>query len=309
MGSTMHDSRSLLDEYAQEIGGKAPGTIDVYQRILRDLTAWLAERPGNQAGFQPEQLTQTALAMYLEQLKADGYSRSHRARVKAVVSGFARWLIEEKGLLRRNPARGLTLPPAQALAPRELSSDQRFVLRSLIERDDTRRGTAIFALGYWAGCRVSDVAHLEHDHIHITTKAGSITVGHKAGKQRTIDLHNEARRPLYDYIHHGGRDPDSPYVFTSQRSQRLTEAGIHHWFRGLKALATKGEWELIANVSFHDLRHDFAHRARSAGWSLEELAYYLGHVTASGAPAIQTTIRYTQVSRDQIKPKLRALQG
>jgi site-specific recombinase XerD len=55
----MHDSPSLLDEYAQ--------------------------------------VTQTALAMYLEQLKADGYSRSHRARVKAVVSGFARWLIEEKG--------------------------------------------------------------------------------------------------------------------------------------------------------------------------------------------------------------------
>lgn len=87
----MHDSPSLLDEYVQEIGGKAPGTVDVYQRILRDLTIWLAERPGNQAGFLPEQLTQTALAMYLEQLKADGYSRSHRARVKVVVSGFARW--------------------------------------------------------------------------------------------------------------------------------------------------------------------------------------------------------------------------
>src|SRR5690242_13474218 len=136
MDFAMYDSRSLLDEYAQEIAGKAPGTADVYQRILRDLTAWLAERPGNRTGFDPEQLTQTALAMYLEQLKVDGYSRSHRARVKAVVSGFARWLIEEKGVLRRNPARGLTLPPAQALAPRELSPDQRFVLRSLIERAD-----------------------------------------------------------------------------------------------------------------------------------------------------------------------------
>jgi integrase len=183
------------------------------------------------------------------------------------------------------------------------------VLRSLIERADTRCGTAIFALGYWAGCRVSDVAWLEQDHIQVTTKAGSITVGHKAGKQRIIDLHNEARRPLYDYIHHGGRDRDSPYAFTSQRSQRLSEAGIYHWFRGLKALAIKDEWELIADLSFHDLRHDFAHRARAAGWSLEELAYYLGHVTASGTPAIQTTVRYTQVSRDQIKPKLRALQG
>jgi site-specific recombinase XerD len=67
------------------------------------------------------------------------------------------------------------------------------VLRSLIERADTTRGSAIFALGYWAGCRVTDVAHMEHDHLQITTKAGSITVGHKAAKQRTIDLHNEAR--------------------------------------------------------------------------------------------------------------------
>jgi integrase len=62
-------------------------------------------------------------------------------------------------------------------------------------------------------------------------------------------------------------------------------------------------------VAFHDLRHDFAHRARAAGWFLEEIAYYLGHITQNGAPAIQTTARYTQVSRDQIRPKLADLRG
>lgn len=60
---------------------------------------------------------------------------------------------------------------------------------------------------------------------------------------------------------------------------------------------------------FHDLRHDFAHRARASGWSLEEVAYYLGHVTRQGTPAIQTTVRYTQVSRDAVKAKLPALKG
>src|SRR5712691_7203452 len=58
----------------------------------------------------------------------------------------------------------------------------------------------------------------------------------------------------------------------------------------------------ISTIAFHDLRHDFAHRARAADWSLEEVAYYLGHITKSGMPAIQTTIRYTQVSR---KPRER----
>ena len=42
-----------------------------------------------------------------------------------------------------------------------------------------------------------------------------------------------------------------------------------------------------SDVTFHDLRHDFAHRARAAGWTVEEIAYYLGHTTKKGTPAIQ----------------------
>ena len=45
------------------------------------------------------------------------------------------------------------------------------------------------------------------------------------------------------------------------------------------------------------------------GWSLEEVAYYLGHVTTRGTPAIQTTVRYTQVSRAQVKDNLPLLKG
>ncbi len=134
-------------------------------------------------------------------------------------------------------------------------------------------------------------------------------MGYKGGKLRDIDLVNAARRPLYAYLQHGGRNLDSEFFFTSQRSERLTEAGIHHWWRKLKQQATHEQWSLIHEITFHDLRHDFAHRARAQGWRLEELAYYLGHVTQQGGPAIQTTARYTQVSRKDIKAKLRLLGG
>jgi integrase len=60
---------------------------------------------------------------------------------------------------------------------------------------------------------------------------------------------------------------------------------------------------------FHDLRHDFGHRARAGGWELEEVAYYLGHITKSGISAVQTTILYTQVSREQVKRKLKEVKG
>jgi len=299
----------LVDEYIATLAGKAAGTVDAYARIVRQLTQWIAARPGHGGRFRPEAFTRTALETYLSQLEADGYSISHRARVKAVASGFARWLIEEKELLRRNPARGVEIPAQMALAPRRLDEHQRYVLRELVEQADDTRGAALFALGYWAGCRVSDVSWLRLEHTHVGPKVGWLRVGYKGGKMRDIDLLNAVRQPLSTYLQHGGRDPESPFVFTSQREERLSEAGIHHWFRTLKARATKDQWALIADVTFHDLRHDFAHRARDAGWSLEEVAYYLGHVTRKGTPAIQTTVRYTQVSREQVKEKLRCLKG
>ncbi len=76
-----------------------------------------------------------------------------------------------------------------------------------------------------------------------------------------------------------------------------------------KRQATAEEWKLIAEMTFHDLRHDFAHRARAAGWSLEEIAVYVGHQTKDGAPAIATTVRYTLPSRQQLKERLKELQG
>ncbi len=303
------DSTELVEEYLATLGGRSSATVEAYGRILRQLAAWIAERPGGSDGFRPELLTRIAVEGFISELAARGYSTSHRLRTKSVISGFCVWLIEEKGMLRRNPARGIEIPAQPLLAPRRLSPDQRYALKNLIERDGTIRSAAIFVLGYWAGCRVSDVSWLTVENVHVGPKVGWLRVGHKGGKVRDIDLINEARRPLYEYLHHGGRDPGSLYVFTSQRAPRLTEAGIHHWFRKLRSNATKDEWELISDVTFHDLRHDFAHRAREAGWSIEEVAYYLGHITKKGAPAIQTTARYTQVSREEIKEKLKLLRS
>src|SRR5207302_963161 len=304
------DNEEWIEGYRQACLTKHDeATIDAYLRILHQFTEWVAKRPGHGKHFQPDQLTMTIVEGYLSRLKEQGYSVSHRTRVKSVIKHFCQWLIDEKEALKRNPTSGIEIKAQQQLAPRVLEPDQRFILCNLVEKADDLRGKALFALGYWAGCRVSDVAHLLMEHTHVGPKIGWLHVGHKGEKFRDIDLLNEARRPLYDYIQHGGREKESPYVFTSQRSLHLTEDGIHHWFRTLKQQANKEEWELINTLSFHDLRHDFAHRAREAGWTLEEVAYYLGHITMKGAPAIQTTARYTQVSRAQVKEKLKLMKG
>lgn len=135
------------------------------------------------------------------------------------------------------------------------------------------------------------------DQCQINLRAGQITlIDAKGGKTRTLDLHNMARRALYDYLFPEApattdRDRESTYVFPSQRaawlrqqgcSDHLSERGIEHLWMQAKRHSTAEEWPFIADVTFHDLRHDFAHRARAAGWSLEEIAVYAGHQTKDG---------------------------
>jgi site-specific recombinase XerD len=286
---------------------KDAATRDAYRRILQQFAGFAATLPGMEHQFVPAQITGTVVDAYLSALQQEGYSASHRSRVKSVLKGFCQWLLDEHQVLTRNPVRGVKVAAETMLTPRILRPEQRFVLNTLIERHADLRGQAIFALGYWAGCRVSDVSHLLRANTHVGPKLGWLVVGHKGEKRREINLLNNVRRPLYQYLQHGGRDERSPYVFTSQRSPHLTEYGIHQWFRSLKQQATKTEWEVIEDITFHDLRHDFAHRVREAGWTLEEIAYYLGHITQRGTPSIQTTVRYTQVSRSQVREKLRLL--
>lgn len=131
--------------------GKAEGTIEAYLRTVRQIMIWVAARPGNGGFFQPQQLTKMAVEIYLVSLEREGFSLHHRARVKSALSTFARWQVEEKGMLQKNPTCGIDLPAMQMLAPRQLSEDQRFILRSLVEQEGDRRGAALFALGRLRG--------------------------------------------------------------------------------------------------------------------------------------------------------------
>jgi site-specific recombinase XerD len=300
--------RALLSEYEQFLAGKAQGTREAYLRTARQLIGWLAQLPGHGGQFQPSQLTQTAVEQYLAHLEQEGLSLHHRARVKSTISNFAQFLIEEKELLQRNPTRGIDLPPLPLLAPQELSAQQRSILHTLVKQANDPRGAALFALGYWAGCRVSEVSWLQMAQTHVGPEVGWLHVGHDGSKGRDIDLLHEARQPLYAYLQ-ARRDTKRTYVFASQRSERLTEEGIYYWFRTLKAQGSRDQRAVIEDLSFNNLRHDFAQRARVARWLPEEVAYYLGQVTQQGMTALQTIVPPPPVSREHVRQKLNDIQG
>ena len=189
---------------------------------MRDFVTRLAKLPGG-TSFHLGLVTETAVRGYLDSLQRAGRAPLTRGKALSGLRRLCQWAMDE-GYLRRNPARAMERPTVVAVAPTELSEKQRFVLKQLVERHANRRFTAIFALGYWAGLRISEIATLRLDQCQINQRAGSITlIDSKGSKTRTLDLHNKARRALYDYLfpEHPSdqeRDQESVYVFTSQRA-------------------------------------------------------------------------------------------
>lgn len=264
--------------YQDRLVKRDSATVDAYLRILRQFMQWVLQTSPREH-FVPGDLTTTMLEEYLAGLEEQGYSISHRARVKSVLKQFCQWLIDEKEQLTVNPTSEIVIAAAPVRSSQALSAEQRQILLDLIERSDDLRGKALFALGYWAGCRVSDVAHLLLEHTHVETEQGWLLLVQRGRAFRSIDLLAEARNALANYLQQRRHERASPYVFISQRSPYLTEDGIHHWFRTLKQQASDRERELIETLNFHDLRHDFVYRMREAGWSSEKIASYLGQVT------------------------------
>jgi hypothetical protein len=74
-------------------------------------------------------------------------SSSYKKQARAALSGSCRWLQEDHQLLGRDPVRGISIPAQALLAARELSEDQRHVIRDLVEREADLRGKAVFTLG------------------------------------------------------------------------------------------------------------------------------------------------------------------
>ena len=155
------------------------GTVAVYVSILRHFTQWNMERVSSREEFHLNALTSSMIERYLFDLSIQGYSFSHRKRVKSVLLNFCQWLVDDQRTLSRNPVRGVKLAqplPSKSTSPRSLSPQQRAILQNLIKQDDLR-GQALFALGYWAGCRVVDLTSLLMEHTHVGSRSGWLHLG------------------------------------------------------------------------------------------------------------------------------------
>lgn len=207
------DDPESVRVFVATLGRRDPKTVAAYLTTLRDLVAWLATQPDG-SPFRPDRLTVTALEGYFAHLVADGRQPRTRARALTAISCFCRWAIAD-GQLARNPAHAIERPTVPTLTPTELTPDQRSVLKTLVERQESPRLAAIFALGYWAGLRISEAAQLRFDHGVLNQRAAPPATSTSTRSRPTIaTAPGRGRMPAQSTITSGYRTR----LHTSRRS-------------------------------------------------------------------------------------------
>ncbi|MEE4580596.1 tyrosine-type recombinase/integrase [Paenibacillus polymyxa] len=136
-----------------------------------------------------------------------------------------------------------------------------------------------------AGLRVHELCELLKPDITMSARVGSVYIRGKRDKDRVVPLNSEVRSALQSYFKE--REDESPYIFVSQRSKKLSVRGVQHLVENYRNRTR------IEHLTCHTLRHTFGHDLISAGNDLQQVAMLMGHYKEDGTPNIQKTMIYT----------------
>ena len=226
---------------------------------------------------------------------------------------FYRWAVGE-GLLQADPTTRLRhLPEGQVLAPKWLSrQDQHRLLRAQQRTQQganterrrvlAARDAALVSLMLHAGLRVSEAVGLDVADVSLSERRGSVTVRFgKGGTRREVPLNRDARAAVSAWLIFRG--PDVGPMFPGDKGGRLTA-------RSAEAAVARIASAAGLAVSPHQLRHTFCHELVERGKvPLDRVALLAGHTTASGRPRVETTVRYTTPSQEELERAVEVIEG
>jgi len=283
----------ILDTFAAFLrlnvaqGDASPETIRSYHAHAGQFVAWCGNHEIDPAGAD-----EVDLERYRAHLVAAGYERGTIAVKLSVVRRFyqaATW----RGLRPDNPAAGLKAPKERTARSERVKYLPLAGFRELLNAPDKtttrgKRDRAILALLGFHGLRVSEVAVLEVDGLHLGDPAWATVTG-KGNKRRQVYLTSKTRRTLETWLtaRPSGGGHRRVFVALDHRTggQPLSGRSIRYMVDGyLEALGLKE-----AGVSCHSLRHSFA------TWSLAGGAKLLSIQDALGHSSIETTQVYVRI--------------
>jgi integrase/recombinase XerC len=223
------------------------------------------------------------------------YKRTTIARKLSTIRSFFHFL-EQKGLIKGNPAADISTPKQGKYIPSHLPVDEMFRLLDGPDKEKPLglRDLAILEALYSSGIRVSELSGLNESSMDFGQRL--VRVVGKGNKERIVPIGKKALRVIEVYMEatdslrkKSARDFVDMPLFLNYRGGRLTTRSIE---RIVKKYANR--CGLMTEVTPHSLRHTFATHLLDGGADLRSVQELLGHVSLS------TTQKYTHVSLDRL---------
>ncbi|ORV65283.1 recombinase XerD [Mycobacterium europaeum] len=287
--------QGYLDHLAIE-RGVAANTLSSYRRDLRRYTKHLSDR-----GIQDlAKVGEDDVSEFLVALRrgdpdsgTTALSAVSAARALIAVRGLHRFAAAE-GLAELDVARAVRPPTPGRRLPKSLTVDQVLALLEGAGGDSasdgplTLRNRALLELLYSTGARISEAVGLDVD--DIDTRARSVLLRGKGGKQRLVPIGRPAVQALDAYLVRGRPDlarrgRGTPAIFLNVRGGRLSRQSA---WQVLQDAAERAG--ITSGVSPHMLRHSFATHLLEGGADVRVVQELLGHAS------VTTTQIYTMVT-------------
>ncbi|CQD15349.1 site-specific tyrosine recombinase XerD [Mycobacterium europaeum] len=287
--------QGYLDHLAIE-RGVAANTLSSYRRDLRRYTKHLSDR-----GIQDlAKVGEDDVSEFLVALRrgdpdsgTTALSAVSAARALIAVRGLHRFAAAE-GLAELDGARAVRPPTPGRRLPKSLTVDQVLALLEGAGGDSasdgplTLRNRALLELLYSTGARISEAVGLDVD--DIDTRARSVLLRGKGGKQRLVPIGRPAVQALDAYLVRGRPDlarrgRGTPAIFLNVRGGRLSRQSA---WQVLQDAAERAG--ITSGVSPHMLRHSFATHLLEGGADVRVVQELLGHAS------VTTTQIYTMVT-------------
>jgi site-specific recombinase XerD len=172
--------------------------------------------------------------------------------------------------------------------PRDLNDEE---VERLLAVIDDKRDRALVMLMLYGGLRVEEVVNLRREEIIVSVEAtlpARLRVLGKGRKERIVYLKREAYEVVDAYLQEQGVWQPNQSLFTNQKGQPLTIAGVQ-WLMRSYAQASR------VAVTCHRLRHTCARWLAEGEMPLLSLARFLGHSSLS------STQRYIDGANPQVR--------
>jgi len=237
-------------------------------------------------------VTRQEILGFLEAERKRGMSPPTLARRLVTLKVFFGYLAGE-GVVAEDPTQLVESPDLWKVLPEWLTGEEVGRLLSAVHGTgrEALRDSAILELFYASGLRVSEVASLTLENLHL--EEGTVRVTGKGNKTRLVPVGHHALEALRRYLATARElfkpKPEETHVFLSSRGRGLSRMTL--WRIVVDHARTAG---IEKPLSPHTLRHSFASHLLAGGAPLRMIQEMLGHAD------IATTQIYTHVDQARL---------